>query len=284
MASMAAAAGGRCRAVWAASAERRARRTTGVPRVAVDDLATTLQDARRSRSIDSFWKVGNAIISDPVKLAGGRRQRRLPAARRRRQRLRQPASSSSQTTDAEGGRQRRQPVARAASSTSRSCRSAYPVWNTGMTRSADPDSDFTLRRHPHLGRSPFTGAPRASWAFTLEQVATAGAPDPLPGMDTKRWRVWIMVGRDRHDATCAPPTRILGRMFGAADPDDPARSAGAAARAGDERGDRADTCRPERRSTAAGESPAAGMPEPRAAARGAAGRGRATRRPARPRR
>ncbi|MDO8186060.1 hypothetical protein Q5424_23150 [Conexibacter sp. JD483] len=188
-----------------------------VTRVAVDDLASTLEQ-QSQQAVDSFGRVGNAILSDPAKLAAvGANADCIPRGSGSRGCA--PGLEQFDTSDAD----------EAANAASLSVERvlyeqivplSYPVWNTGMTRSADPAADFGCNDVHIAEHSPFTGAPRGSWSFTLEQVATTGEPDPLPRMDTKRWRVWSMLGQTADGTYLRPADALLLRMFGAADPDD----------------------------------------------------------------
>jgi len=185
------------------------------PRVKADMLAETLQ-RQAQQTVDSFWRIGNAIISDPAKLAEvGRWEGCLPNA--------SSGGCPEGYEEYATTRADREKAARAARLAlerviyAQLVPANFPVWDTGLTRAPDPVANFDCFGGNYLN-SPFHDAPRASWSAALEQVATPGAPDPNPAVGTMRWRVRIMVARSG-TTYLHPSDEVLERMFGEVDAD-----------------------------------------------------------------
>ncbi len=182
------------------------------PRVRADQLAVSLE-RQAQRTVDSFWRMGNAIVSDPRKLREvGENAACLPGG-----------------GCAEGMEEYAVTPADTAQAT-RATRAAlektlyeqlvplsFGVWDTGLSREPDPARNFYCLGGSSLN-SPFAGAPELARASALEELATprGGEAEYLRG--APRWRTSILVHR-AETAYSWPSEELLRRMFAPIDPD-----------------------------------------------------------------
>lgn len=172
------------------------------PRVRADELAVSLQH-RSQRTVDALYRMGNAIISDPRKLAEvGRWAGCLPNAASGgcpagfEEYAVTPAATQQATTLARMALERTLYAELVPLS--------FPVWDLGLTANPDPAQNLTCTGSLWLS-SPFYDAPRAAWTSAVEDAGTATMP-PLS-------RTLILVRRDGLRYSW-PSQRVLDRMLG----------------------------------------------------------------------
>jgi hypothetical protein len=162
-------------------------------RLTADELAAALTDDAQA-SVAALERMGNAIVSDPTKLAEvGRYGGCDPDGGC-------PAGYEQYGIDTAQAKQLASLGLERALYGQLMTRS-FPVWDTGLARDPRPDPNFQC----HDFDSPFDGSPPLAAAKSLEELD--------PNDMVTRWRTSIAVTRSTQTYSW-PSETVLGRMFG----------------------------------------------------------------------